>query len=159
MSEENSPLCVVFDCMVYLQATISDAGPAATLLRLAENNTISLFVSSEIFDEVRDVLSRPKIRQKNLQLTDEYIDAFIRRISEKATVVKYVASHFTYSRDSKDEPYLNLAIEVQANYLISRDKDLLDLMTDYTDECKDFRRRFRFLKVIAPAEFLKVVPS
>lgn len=28
-------------------------------------------------------------------------------------------------------------------------------MTGYADECKDFRRRFRSLKVIEPLEFLK----
>jgi predicted nucleic acid-binding protein len=54
-----------------------------------------------------------------------------------------------------DEPYINLAVEAEADYIISRDKDLLDLMTGYTEECKDFRRRFRPLKVIAPVEFLK----
>jgi predicted nucleic acid-binding protein len=43
------------------------------------------------------------------------------------------------------------------DYLVSRDKDLLDLMTGHTDECKDFRRRFRQLKIIEPVEFLKMV--
>jgi len=32
---------------------------------------------------------------------------------------------------------------------------LLDLMTGHTDACKDFRRRFRRLKVVEPLEFLK----
>jgi hypothetical protein len=30
-------------------------------------------------------------------------------------------------------------------------------MTDYADECKDFRRRFRQLKIIEPVEFLEMV--
>ena len=33
-------------------------------------------------------------------------------------------------RDRKDEPYLNLALEARARYLVSRDRDLLDLMSD-----------------------------
>ena len=83
--------------------------------------------------------------------------ALIKRVSEKATVVEDVQHYFLYSRDPKDEKYINLAVEVQATYITSRDKDLLDLMTAYTDESKDFRRRFRPLKVIEPVEFLQTV--
>jgi len=36
---------VVFDCMVYLQATVSESGPAAALLRSLDNDALSLFVS------------------------------------------------------------------------------------------------------------------
>jgi predicted nucleic acid-binding protein len=61
---------VVFDCMIFLQATASESGPAAALLRLVERNVLSLFVSREILDEVRDVLSRSKIRRNNPDITD-----------------------------------------------------------------------------------------
>jgi predicted nucleic acid-binding protein len=62
---------------------------------------------------------------------------------------------FSYPRDEDDEPYINLAVAVGADFIVSRDRDLLDLMTGYTVECKEFRQRFRSLKVIEPLEFLK----
>jgi uncharacterized protein len=155
---EDSPR-VVFDCMIYLQATVNEPGPAAALLRLVDSNALSLFVSSEILNEVRDVLSRPKIRQRNPDITDERVEALVSRVSEKATIVDEVAQHFHYARDPKDEKYINLAVEIEADYIVSRDKGLLDLMTGYTDECKDFRRRFRPLKIIAPVLLLKAVES
>ena len=37
---------------------------------------------------------------------------------------------FTLARDPDDEPYLNLAIAVSADYLVTRDNDMLDLMHD-----------------------------
>ena len=148
---------VVFDCMIYLQATVSEFGPAAALLRLVESNKVSLFVSHEIICEVSDALSRPKIRGRNPDITDERVDALITRISEMATMIDDVPRHFTYVRDQKDEKYINVAVEARADYLVSRDKDLLDLMTGYTDECKDFRRRFRPLRVLMPEEFLRIV--
>ena len=148
---------VVFDCMVYLQAIVSESGPAAALLRSLDNDALSLFVSESVLEEVREVLSRPKIRQRNPEITDERIDALINRVLEKAVVVNDVRQHFNYSRDPKDEKYINLAIEAEVSYLVSRDKDLLDLMTGETGECKDFRRRFRQLKIIEPVEFLKMV--
>jgi len=146
---------VVFDCMVYLQAIMSESGPAAALLRLVDNDEIDLFVSQEILDEVHDVLSRPKIRQKNPEITDERVEAFLSRISEKAVTLDDVPLHFFYLRDPKDEKYINLAVEIDANYLISRDKDLLDLMTGYADDSKEFRRRFRPLKIVEPVAFLQ----
>lgn len=156
MNEDNPRPRVVFDCMIYLQAVVSESGPAATLLRLIDDDALSLFVSNAILEEVREVLSRPKIRKRNPDITDERVNALINRVLEKATVVNNISPHFVYSRDPKDEKYINLAVEAEVSHLISRDKDLLDLMTGHTDECKDFRRRFRPLKIIDPVEFLKM---
>ena len=102
MSEENPRPRVVFDCMVYLQATVNESGPAAALLRLVDNDEIALFVSREVLEEVREVLSRPKIRQRNPAITDERVDALLSRIAEKATLLDDVREHFMYARDPKD---------------------------------------------------------
>ncbi len=103
---------------------------------------------------MKDVLSRPRLRLKNPDLTDEKVERLIEMLLEKGEFIKKVPQYFTYSRDPKDEPYINLAIEANAVFLVSRDNDLLDLMTDYNDECKDFRRRFRKLKIVNPVGFL-----
>ena len=71
--------------------------------------------------------------------------------------MRNVGKHFTYPRDPDDEPYLNLAIEVSADYLISRDNDLLDLMNWNQEAGRDFQKRFRFLKIVTPEEFLRVM--
>ena len=126
---------------------------------LVDRNLLSLFVSHEILDEVRDVLSRPKVWKKNSDITSERVDALITRVSEHGTIVDRVTQHFNYVRDAKDEKYINLAIEVQADYLVSRDQDLLALMTGRSDECKEFRRRFRSLKISDPVKFLKKLES
>lgn len=157
MNEDNPRPRVVFDCMVYLQATVSESGPAAVLLRLVDSGALFLFVSDDVLEEVRDVLSRPKIRKRNPNITDERVDALINRLLEKATVTSEVQQHFIYRRDPKDEKYINLAVEEEVDYLVSRDKDLLDLMTDISIEAKEFRQRFRPLRVIAPLEFLKEI--
>src|SRR5215203_837855 len=103
-------------------------------MRLVDTDVITLFVSQDILEEVRQVLSRPKIRQKNSTLTNERIGVFLRRLAEKAALVDDVQQHFTYARDPKDEKYINLALEVTATYLVSRDKDLLDLTTSNAEE-------------------------
>ncbi len=148
---------VVFDCMVYLQAGISESGPAAVLLRSVEAQKLSLFVSDEILEEVRDVLPRPKIRRKIPGLTDLRINAFLTRVSEKATVVREINQHFQFNRDPKDEKYINLALEVGAEFLVSRDNDLLDLMKSDSEESRIFQKQFKSLTILDPVDFLAML--
>jgi predicted nucleic acid-binding protein len=53
------------------------------------------------------------------------------------------------SRDPDDEAYLNLALAGQAQYLVTRDHDLLDLAAG------ELLRAHLEMKVIDPAAFLK----
>ena len=147
----------VFDCMIYLQAAISEKSPAAELFRQVERGSVLLFVSNETLSEIRDVLTRPKALIKYPHLTVEYVEIFLSRVLSKANLLNKIPKHFQYPRDPKDEKYINLAIESEANYIVSRDNDLLDLMTGIDAESKEFRQRFRFLKVIAPGEFLRII--
>ena len=150
-------LGVVFDCNILLQAIARKTGPAAACLRLAEEGLVQLLLSEEILTEVSEVLKRPTIRARYPELTDEIVEDFLKALRSIAEITGDVPRRFIYPRDIDDEPYLNLAIETEANYLVSRDKDLLDLMTGHDDSSKEFRQRFRSLTVIEPIEFLKEV--
>ena len=147
----------VFDCGIFLQGLLSKSGPAAACLELLEEDRIRLVISEDILAEIKDVLSRPFLREKHPNLTDEKVENLIEILLEKAEFVEKVPEHFTFSRDPDDAPYLNLAIETKAGFLVSRDNDLLGLMTDYTDEAKEFRQRFRPLKIVSPTEFLQII--
>ncbi|HSK70130.1 MAG TPA: putative toxin-antitoxin system toxin component, PIN family [Pyrinomonadaceae bacterium] len=153
----NKNLSAVFDCMIFLQAAISEKSPAAEIFRQVERDNVLLFVGDEILAEVREVLNRPKILAKNPHLTIEYVEAFLSRVLKKAKLIKKIPKRFEYPRDPKDEKYINLAVEAKADYIVSRDNDLLDLMTGTDIESKEFRQRFRPLKIIEPLEFLKII--
>lgn len=147
----------VFDCNVHLQAAAREKSVAAECLRLVEKDAVKLYLSEEVFGEIEDVLNRPEIRAHFQSLTDEIVEAFLLRLRKNSEIIRQIPKRFSYSRDPDDEPYINLAAETQADYLVSRDKDLLDLMTAYTTEAKEFRQRFRPLRVIEPLEFLNEV--
>jgi putative PIN family toxin of toxin-antitoxin system len=155
MSRALTPMKVVFDCIVFLQATANEESSAANALDLLDTGEIKLYVSEHILEEVRNVLGREEVRAALPQITDVRIEALFRRLNKKAILARRVPRVFEFSRDTSDEPYLNLAIAINAAFLVSRDRDLLDLKTD--SESKQFRRRFRFLKVITPDDFLKEV--
>lgn len=146
---------IVLDCMGCLQAAAREESSAAACLRLAENHHVQLFISRAIIKEVEDVLSRSYIRARFKTLTDESASAFVERLLEAADCVRAVPRHFNYERpDVKDEPYINLAIEVKAHYPVSRDNGLLDLMSWDREEGREFQKRFRLLKITTPENFL-----
>lgn len=138
---------------------MKERGFAVDCLELVETSDIILFVSEEILAEIADVLTHPKLQAKFSLLTDEKVERLLEILKQKAILVKNVPKIFSYPRDPKDEKYINLVVEVKAAYIVSRDKDLLDLMTDFTDEAKEFRQRFRPLKVIEPMELLQIIEN
>lgn len=147
----------VFDCMIYVQGAARIKNPANACFELVESGVVELYLSQETLAEIEDVLTRPTIRKQFLTLTDEMVEAFLNDIKNKAVILQNAPSVFKYARDPKDEKYVNLAVEVKADYLITRDRDLLDLMTGIDLESKEFRQRFRPLKIVEPIEFLKII--
>jgi putative PIN family toxin of toxin-antitoxin system len=141
----------VFDCMVFLQAATNDRGPAFACLALVEANEVALYVSPAILAEVREVLARPKIQAKFPNLTPARVDIFMQKIATLATVVDDVPDAGQVIRDTDDLPYLNLAVASNVAYLVSRDKDLLDLMKDAS-----FVSTFPQLRLVDPTAFLAV---
>lgn len=71
---------------------------------------------------------------------------------EHATIQDEVPEVFPLPRDRKDEPYINLAIASRSCYLVSRDKDLLDLIDDPA-----FRLAFPELTILDPPTLLGVL--
>ncbi len=145
---------VVFDTMILYQATASPTGPAAELLRQLEAGRFILHVSYEILDEARDVLSRPKLRAKSPRVTDETVQETFDALSRLAQTFSPVPSLFSLPRDPDDEPYLNLALAADADYLVTWDKDLLDLMQDAT-----FRAQYPRLIILNPVALLQILRS
>jgi putative PIN family toxin of toxin-antitoxin system len=142
----------VFDCMVFLQGVGRPAGPARACFRLVDEDRVTLCVSPEVLAEVRDVLTRPKTLLRFPQLSPESVEAFVQNAENKAVLFTGVPQADALPRDPKDEPYLNLAVAAKAKYLVSRDRDLLDLMKD-----EGFRQRYPDLVILDPAAFLEEI--
>ena len=140
--------------MVFLQGVGRPSGPAYDCLSLVDDHRVKLFLSDEILAEVRDVLTRSKIQQRFPLLTAESVDEFSRDVVRKSVVLANVPSAYSLPRDPKDERYLNVAIAANAEFLVSRDLDLLDLMKDAT-----FRQQFSGLTILDPVAFLQIMAN
>ena len=140
MARPLTPLGIVCDCMVFLQAVANDDSPAARILDLMDAGEVRLYVSEQVLAEIREVMNRPGLRAKLSGLTDERVEAFFRRLEKLAFWVRDVAHKFDFQRDPKDAPYINLAAAVGADFIISRDHDLLDLMSSTMTTARNFAR-------------------
>src|SRR5689334_10381401 len=115
---------VVFDTQLLLRATINRKSlPAKLFFDL--RSSYHLASSDETIAEANDVLNRPVLRTKFATLTDEAVADTLKLLANARQVtLKDIPSE---SRDPKDDVFLATALEAQAQYLISEDKDLLVL--------------------------------
>ncbi len=146
----------VFDCNILIQAAANSRNSASACFRLVEAKVVKLFVSDKTLQELEEVLNRDYIKEY-FKYTDEVIQEFLEKVRNVAVILKNVPKVFSLPRDVDDEEYINLAYEVEALYIVTRDNDLLDLMTGFDVESKEFRQKTRPLKIVEPLEFLKIV--
>jgi putative PIN family toxin of toxin-antitoxin system len=141
----------VFDTNIYLQAILSNKGAAFACWQMVENNEVRVFVKDAILAEIKDVFNRPKLRRNYPVLTDEKVNEIVKSIYSLAVIVEKIEDVYKFERDENDEVFINLALPVEVDFLVSRDNDLLDLAKD-----KFFLKTYPKLKVVNPAEFLQI---
>jgi putative PIN family toxin of toxin-antitoxin system len=154
MSPDRPKIRAVFDCMVFLQGAARRESAAGACLLLVELGAIELCVSREIMAEVRDVLTRPRVRKRFPSLTDQIVDRFLAALEKRAMVVSEVPHVFQFDRDPKDAPYINLAITARVSHLVSRDNDILDLANASTPDGERLRHQAPELQILDPVAFL-----
>ncbi|HEV3417276.1 MAG TPA: putative toxin-antitoxin system toxin component, PIN family [Pirellulales bacterium] len=118
-----------------------------------ERELVTLCLSPDVLAEIRDVLTRPKLQAKYPALTAQAVDAFLTQHLRVARFFNEVPAHFHLQRDPKDSKYLNLAITAEAPYVVTLDRDLLDLMLPDNLEGRDFRSRYPAIRILEPDEF------
>lgn len=84
---------------------------------------VILCFSAELYDEIFDVINRPKIKPI---LKKENVKDFHNILEHRSNIADITFST-TECRDPKDNFILNLAVSAKADYIVTGDKDLLDL--------------------------------
>ena len=148
---------VVLDTNILIQAFLNPLGPSGLCFDLARERQIQLFVSELTLSEIEEVIARPGIRSLIPQNSVEQVDRFLAEIKIVAYHADEANGVFRLDRDPKDEMIVELAVGCDADYIVSWDDDLLELMTGFDTASKEFRQRFRGLKVLDPNEFLKTI--
>lgn len=150
-------IITVFDCNIVWQSFFFGNGVSAKCKKLVDDDVITLLLSAEVLEELHEVMTRPEFLAKFEAVTEAMVEKFLEQLAQKSVFIRAVPKKFTFSRDPDDEPYINLAIEGEADFIVTRDRDLLDLMSGYDVESKEFRQKTRPLKIVDPLEFLRIV--
>jgi putative PIN family toxin of toxin-antitoxin system len=144
---------VIYDTGIILQATLNPDVPGERALQLAVNGTVHAVVSARLRSEYEDVLTRPTLQTKFPVLRMAgVVEAQLERVDEAVKLVPNPPNQISYPRDPNDTPSLNLALYLNAKYIVTRDRDLLDL-----DASADFRRICPNTRILDPVAFLQHV--
>jgi putative PIN family toxin of toxin-antitoxin system len=116
---------VVLDANVLVSAVISTAGPPREIVTAWVDERFELIASPELLDELRDVLQRPRLRR---WVSLETATEFIAGLAEDAVIVEDPPSRPALTADPDDDYLVALARTAQADYLVSGDHHLLELV-------------------------------
>jgi putative PIN family toxin of toxin-antitoxin system len=141
---------LILDTNFYLSAFAFDSKIEELYRQLISDTSNEIYFSPETIKELDEKFtfsSISKLIQKSKRnLNRSQCSAFVSELRELTTLVEtqYVV---TICRDDSDNKFLELAKTVQADYLITGDKDLLVL------------KEFEGCKILKPGEFLLQIES
>jgi uncharacterized protein len=107
---------VLIDTNVLFSAALRDRMPKRVVLHVAVTDTFRWLVTPQIIAEYTEVLRRPKFG------LDE---GTVGLLAMRTVTVDSPLTAPDFPRDPKDAPFLAAALAVQADFLITGDKDLL----------------------------------
>ena len=133
---------IILDCNIWISFLIGHQ--ASLIQRILTDIRFDVFVCDELINEIHDVCSRPKIRNR---INDEELDDFFRIIHAFCRMTRTEQKAQSVIRDPKDLYLLSLAESIEADYIVSGDTDLLEL------------KQHKQTKMLKLAEFKKLLEN
>ena len=136
---------VVLDTNVIVSAVLIRGGNEGRILRARQRGAFDLVLSPSILDEIGRVLTYDKIRTRRW-MTDEEIVTLLEALAQDSVLVPGQLD-VAASRDPADAPFLAAAVEGRAAYVVTGDRDLLDV------------REYRGVRMIRPGTFVRLLAT
>ena len=136
---------VVIDANIIISSAFGGIPLKATVKAIGAHE---VYLSVEIEAELRGVFARlsKKLTEERQVIVGEKISKLI-----KMAKLVSVSEHVVLSRDAKDDHYLSLCKKIGADFLITGDKDLLDIPQAM------LRKKGIKTRIISPRQFLEEV--
>jgi uncharacterized protein len=130
----------VIDTGVFVSALIRKHGTTGDVLRALRDGRFTVIYTTDIVVEIIDVLGRTEFRSK-YHIEPDDVTALVNLIRLRGELVTPVRA-VTACRDPKDDKFLEAALTMQTDCIVSGDTDLLDL------------NPFEGISILRPTEFL-----
>ena len=111
---------IVIDNNVVISGVFFGGIPRQIIVEAVEHK-ISVFATVEIIEEYKEIVAE-MINKKKGKLTTDILNPFITKLELIEPV-----THTDICRDPDDNKFLSCAYDAKALYIVSGDKDLLDL--------------------------------
>jgi len=145
------PVKAVVDTNIWVSSLLNPFGFPARLRRTFEEGLFHIVISPPMVEELIDVLSRPRIRNR-YDITEEDIEELLLLIEDRAESV-LISGNINICRDSDDDFVIETAIKGQAKYLVTRDDDI-----KFDKEVSSFLSQHG-VTVISLSKFLNLIRS
>lgn len=136
----------VLDSTILVSAFLSRTGVSRELLQYVSQGGVEFYVSDQILAETERVLNYGRLRTR-YPYYDEDIASFLQLIASIAHVVNPLSTIEGVVRDPNDDMIVACAVEAQALYIISRDKDLLSL------------GNYEGIEVVSPEQLMAIIKT
>ena len=113
---------VLFDTNLWISFMIGKS--LSSLTDVLNRQDVEVYVSEQLLDEIRTVISRPKFNNLISKETRYY---FFEMVYDVCQITDITVQADSPIRDIKDLYLLSMAESVPVDYIVSGDKDLLDL--------------------------------
>jgi len=122
MKKENKSYKIIVDTNIWISFLIGKN--LKGLQNQIDSKSIKIITCNEQLQELAEVFKKPKIKK---YFSKEQIVEFFELLEESSENF-IISSSTTICRDSKDNYLISLAIDSEADFLITGDKDLLVLL-------------------------------
>jgi putative PIN family toxin of toxin-antitoxin system len=138
---------VVLDTNLVISTILSPEGKPATILRMVLNAELDLVLSPALLEEISLVLNYEKIRKLFIKrsVTPQKMKDALQKIVKIAVVVSGKTKVNRIDKDPSDNMLLSCALEGKADFIISGDHHLTDLVS------------FEGISIVNPDVFLKLM--
>jgi len=135
----------VLDSTILVSAFLTKMGVSAELLYQAVGGAFQLSLAEEIIGETQRVLLEYQRIRKRYRYSDREVRAFCQALRKVFPLITELPHLESVSRDPHDDPVIACAIKAGAQYLVTRDKDLLSM------------RKYKTVKMTSPEEFMALL--
>lgn len=136
---------IVCDSTVLVSAFLAKDGTAARVLQAATVEVVHLALSPGILAETQRVLLMYERIRRRYTYTDEDVYGFCHTLATAFVLLTALPPLAGICRDPNDDMVLACAVAAQAQYLVTRDKDLLTL------------HQYAGIRMVTPRELLRLL--